>query len=267
MSSGNKAIRNTSKKRYIILGAVFYLTLLVAYAPASILSWAIEKSGIREIGLRNTSGSLWNGSGQLVSLSGKNKAYILTKLDWDISLGNLFLGKLKTYINFSDDALMGKATVALGFGSINIENLKLGLPASTISQFYKPAALMSPSGNITINSKKLELTRDSISGKAKLQWHDAGSRLSSVRPLGDYELLITSNKEGSKANIRIKTLAGALNATANGAWDIAKTGALTLNGHVTPVSNKAELEPLLRLLGRDMGGGKRALRVNTKLSL
>jgi len=267
MKAGNTGSGTINKRRYILLGLLFYIILLIVYAPASLLPWLLDKSGVTQISLRNTSGSLWNGSGQLVSLVSKNKAYRLTRVDWNISAGSLLLGRLKAGISFNDDALMGKAMLSIKPSGLLIENLKLGLPASTFAQFYKPAALLSPSGNITINSNMLEISKGSIAGSAKAQWHDAGSRLSSVNPLGNYELNIISSKKGDKANINIKTLSGPLKTTASGSWDVSKSGMLSLNGHVQPTSNKLELEPLLRLLGRDLGGGKRALRINTRLSL
>lgn len=256
-----------NKRRYILLGLLFYIMLLIVYAPATLVPWALDKSGVTGISLRNTTGSIWKGSGQLVSLVSKNRAYRITQVDWDISASSLLLGRLKARMSFSDDALMGKSVLSLKPGGLLIENLKLGLPASTVAQLYKPAALISPSGNVTINSKMLEITKDSIAGSVKAQWHDAGSRMSSVNPLGSYELNITSSKKGDIASINIKTLSGALNTTASGSWNVAKSGVLSLNGHIQPTSNKAELEPLLRLIGRDLGGGKRALRINTKLSI
>ena len=256
-----------NKRRYILLGLLFYIILLIVYAPASLVPWVLDKSGVTEFSLRNTSGSLWKGSGQLVSLISKNKAYRITQVDWNISAGSLLLARLKAKMSFSDDALMGKAVLSLRPGGLLIENMKLGLPASTIAQFYKPVALVSPSGNVTINSNMLEISKGSIAGSAKAQWHDAGSRMSSVNPLGSYELNIISSKKGDIASINIKTLSGALNTTASGSWNLAKSGVLSLNGHIQPTSNKAELEPLLRLIGRDLGGGKRALRINKKLSL
>jgi general secretion pathway protein N len=256
-----------NKRRYILIGVILYLILLIAYAPASLIPWLLDKSGVSEISLHNTNGSLWNGSGQLVSMAGKNKAYQITQVNWNISATSLLLGRLKAAISFSDDALMGKTTLTVKPGGLLIENMKLGLPASTVAHIYKPAALLNPSGNITINSKMLEISKDSISGKARAQWHDAGSRMSSVNPLGSYELNIASNKKGDKASINIRTLSGSLSATASGSWDIAKSDMLVLNGQIKPTSNTAELEPLLRFLGRDLGGGKRALRINTKVSI
>lgn len=253
------------KRKLIIAGLLIYIALLIASIPSSIIPWIMQKYGIKDMGMQNTTGTIWNGSGLLISPSGNNSAYAIANISWNLSISRLFIGRIMADINFNDDALMGKTVITLSHNEIVLDNLKIGMPASTVSYFFKPAALIGPSGNVTVNSNHLEVRPGSIIGKLKIQWHDASSKMSEVRPLGSYELDIVGNKDGKRARINLKTLSGKLDATASGYWDIAKSGRINISGFATPKSDQEQLEPLLQLLGRDMGGGKRRIALNRAL--
>lgn len=235
--------------------------------PSSLIPWIMEKYGISDIGLRETEGTIWNGSGLIISPVNRDSAYTIARINWNISTLYLLTGRLKVDISFNNEALMGRSDIILTFNSLSIGSLKLGMPASTLAYIYKPAGLANPTGNITVTAEHLVLGPGSLTGKASLQWHDAGNRFSTVNPLGSYELLVTGNKEGKKAALSLKTVNGILNLSGSGYWDVEKTGLLSLSGYANPISKQDELEPLMRLLGRDLGGGKRRLSFSRTIRL
>ncbi|MHB8348508.1 MAG: type II secretion system protein N, partial [Acidiferrobacterales bacterium] len=134
--------------------------------------------------------------------------------------------------------------------------------AQLISALYSPAALFSPAGRIQFNAKQFMVDSKNVSGGAVIQWHQAVSSLSSVRPLGDYRLSFDGH--GQSAALRLETLSGDLAVSGQGAWQL-NSGQVQFSGFAKAAAHSAELEPLLRLFGPDSGGGQRKLTLNSNL--
>ncbi|MDH5633668.1 MAG: type II secretion system protein N [Gammaproteobacteria bacterium] len=258
----NKPVRNL-----VATGLLFYVVFIIIYAPASLLAWAMEKAGISSFILQQPNGTVWHGHGLIATPAGSNQAAVITRVEWRIRPFHLLLGKLKTSLTFSDEALMGKATVSITPGTLLIDKLKLAAPASTVGLIYAPASLLSLSGNITVTANTFSLSRKQFLGTATLTWRDAGSALTPVNPLGNFEFGATSDKTGNKASIRGKNLDGPLVFSINGNWDIGGSQMLNLNGFIQPGERKQELEPLLRMIGNDNGGGRRNINLNMPMKL
>lgn len=257
-----KPVRNL-----VISGLLFYFLFLIIYAPASLLAWGIEKAGINTFTLQRPGGTIWHGYGHIAVPAGNSEATVITRVEWTILPLHLLVGTLKTSLAFSDDALMGKAVVSATPGALLIDNLKLAAPASTISLIYAPASLVSPAGNIAVTADAVSLSSKQFLGTAKLTWRNAGSALTQVNPLGDFEFAAKGDKTGNKATIIGKTLGGPLLVSLNGSWDIGGTQMLNLNGFAQPRDKKQELEPLLQMIGNDAGSGRRNIRISTPLKL
>jgi hypothetical protein len=155
-------------------------------------------------------------------------------------------------------------TVQFGSGQVQWIDTDATFPAQSVSTFYPPAALLSATGQAQLHTARFSVGQKGIEGSGEIVWKNAGSGLSSVQPLGDYRLEVTG--DGKAANLKLTTVSGPLALGCQGKWQL-QNGQLQINGTAVPRERATELEPLLKLLGPDVGNGRRALALAMRLSI
>lgn len=249
---------------YLASGLVLYVVFLVATVPAKWVAWGIARMSNGVINLSQPSGGLWHGKGELVVLYPQATALRLGQTEWRVNPLWLFAGRLRLAIRMAGPTKLD-GTVQLARRAILLQDTTAAFPADLAGSFYSPAALFSPKGQIRVNTAALEITDSGLSGDADIIWQGAGSKLSSVQPLGDYRLRVQG--QGESASIALNTLRGDLVLTGRGEWAIKKAGNIQFVGNAKPRARRMELEPILRLLGKDQGGGQRPLVLKARLPL
>ena len=249
---------------YIVLGVVFYLVFLLATAPASLLAEAAADFS-DSVRLRQTRGTLWHGSAQLHAGTPATGVRDLGRLQWNVKPWWLLVGRAQLGVQIDGASVRGQAQIGVSRGRIALEELDASLPASLVNLVYGPAAFFEPTGTIDVRAPNAELTANGLTAKVEAQWRGAGGRFTGPASLGDYRIEITGS--GPNATIRLSTLRGNLDLSGQGTWDVAGDGALQFTGRARPRGDSAQLEPLLRALGRDMGGGERQIRFNVHIPL
>ena len=249
--------------RYLVLGAIFYLAFLVVGAPSAWMAQGLKHFSQGRLGLAQTSGSLWRGQGELFIAFNSKEDRRLGRIEWRIEPWWLLLGRVQTRLQISAPDADLRGAVGLAFRKIAVRELSATLPADLAVAFYSPAMLFGAQGRVQIKSEELEFGGDGVRGGAEILWQGAGSRLSSVSPLGDYRLSFAG--QGKLAQIKLETVRGDLMLGGEGQWR-PESGALQFNGSARPAAHAQELEPLLRVLGPDQGGGQRSISVNLRLA-
>lgn len=263
--SGARQTPWLTTRRMIVLGVLAFVLALVVRLPADWAAWALNRYSHGKLMITRPLGTVWSGSGQLV-LSQNNNPILLGPLRWSLPAWKLVTGTVRVKLNIPGNQLAGKVTVDIGWGGdFGIRDVQLLLPADVMAGFYPPAALISPAGMINVESESLSLGPKKIDGSARIRWNNAGSTLSPVQPLGTYQAEITGKE--ARAEIRLTTVQGALQLAGQGNWQPFGDGRLNFNGTAQPREKQEELETLLKLLGRDLGGGKRLLKLNTVLRI
>ena len=253
------------KKRwwlYAVFGLVFYLLFLIIEMPASWFAWGLNYYSHNIVRLDPLSGSLWHGKGQLIIYYPQTVPHDFGRTEWSINPFWLLTGRVQLTLQTNTPDRQIKTTLGIAKGSLFIKDTDAAFPASFVSQLYPPAALIGPQGQVRLRTSELVFDQQTLEGNATLEWQGAGSSLSNVRPLGDYRLDITG--AGKTANLKLTTLRGGLELSGQGQWQLA-SGQLQLTGSATPRERAGELEPLLKLIGEDMGNGKRQLILNSYL--
>ena len=97
-----------------------------------------------------------------------------------------------------------------------------------------------------------------MQGGATLQWRGAGSALTPVAPLGDYELRLDGSGTAVRASLR--TLVGPLRLEGSGSWTPGASPAFLGTARVAP-EFRVQLEPLLRLIAVERGDGSFELQL------
>ncbi|MCR4300172.1 MAG: type II secretion system protein N [Sulfuricaulis sp.] len=254
-----------SKKRwllYIIFGLVFYILFLIIEMPASWVAWGLNRYTQGTVRLDPISGSLWGGNGRLVMYYPPTTPHDFGQAKWHINPLWLLTGRVKLSLQTNHQDKKIKTTVEWANEYFILHDTEADFHAPFIAQIYTPLALINPQGKVSLITSELKMTPEKLEGIAVLEWSNAGSSLSSVQPLGDYRLDITGADK--TANLKLTTLRGDLEFTGQGQWQL-RTGQLTISGVALPRARVDELESLLRMIGKDEGGGKRTLNINTRL--
>lgn len=248
---------------YVVAGLVLYLVFLVASAPASWVAWGLARAGQNMVTLAAPRGTVWRGEAQLYAGGPANTQHV-GRLTWRLLPLRLFLGDIALDLGLTEGGLQARLIVQRGPGQLTLEDLNATVPAPLAGVFYAPALFVAPTGTLELRSENLALTRASLTGEAQILWRGAGGRFTGPASLGDYRLDLSG--QGERATLRVSTVGGELEVSGNGEWRVGG-GQLRFAGSAQPRSDAARLEPLLRPLGPDRGGGRRDLRFETRLPL
>lgn len=245
-------------RRWALLGAglLLYLMCLLITAPASLMAWAVARASNGMILLEQPEGRLWRGRGSsLVLASASAGPQTFGSVTWNAGTLRLLTGKLAIDVTIEGSA-QGTGTLIVRRRSIQLVHTRLAFAAIAAIPFFPALQLVQPRGEIAVHTEDLLFSDDTATGNAEALWKDASSALSPVKPLGTYRARI-ERKEGP-ARFEITTAEGALQISGSGTWVPAK-GA-SFDGVARAQSSQAQLEALLRLLGRDTGNGSYQLQ-------
>ena len=250
---------------YLFVGIAAYVIFLIVTVPATWLSWGLARITQGTVDLSEERGSLWVGRGRLVVHYPRSASRDLGNTEWRVNPLWLPLGRLQ--ISLKATGSQSDLSVAVGVTPkrIVLQRSHISADANMASAFYAPARLLAPKGRLQFNADDLALDKKGLHGNAVVTWEGASSGLSSVQPLGDYRIDISGT--GADAALKLTTLRGDLQLSGTGRWQLLETGDLQFNGIARPKSRGQELQSLLNLLGRDQGGGRRTLRLRTRLPL
>jgi general secretion pathway protein N len=254
-----------SKRRwwlYSIFGIVFYLLFLIFELPAFWFAWGLNRYTQGSMQIDPIAGSFWNGNGRLVIYYPSTTPHDLGQARWQINPFWLLTGHVQVALQTHHQDKRITTTLQLTRTSFKLLDTDIEFPATFVGQLYAPLSLISPQGRVKISTTTLLVTTEKMEGAAQMEWLNAGSSLSSVQPLGDYRLDITGADK--IANLRLTTLRGDLELTGQGQVQL-RTGQLQISGFAFPRARVGELDPLLKMIGNDEGGGKRKLTISARL--
>ncbi len=245
------------------LGLAFYLAFLIATAPAVWVSWAMVRASRGIVSIDRPAGTIWRGRGELVIHIVSSPPQRLGAARWVINPLWLIAGQLRTHAAVHGPGTEVRADLGLGYRRIILSDVAASFPAQLVGVLYSPAALAGPAGQVHVSAKRFTLGSRTVSGSAVVQWQQAASSLSSVRPLGDYRLYLDGH--GSSAALRLQTIGGSLMVNGQGIWQLV-SGQIRFSGMARPAADAAALEPILRMFGPDRGGGRRDFDIAANLA-
>lgn len=234
----------------IAIGLGVYALALIATAPATLVDAGLQHASDGRLRLAEAKGTLWSGTGLLEVRDKTGQNGIAKNFAWRIVPQSLLRGHLVYEIG------LGQATrrfpVTISLSRIELTNADISLPAAALGLAVPKLAPLELSGEVQLHIARLSIERSAMRGNATLQWRDAGSGLSPVSPLGDYELRIGS--EGALLRTTLRTLQGPLQLDGGGSWMIGARPALSITARVLPAQRQL-LAPLLRLIAVERSDG------------
>jgi general secretion pathway protein N len=185
--------------------------------------------------------------------------YALGRLEWTLSPFWLAVLHPRSVVHLSGSEIELTGRISASYRSIRLQDVSGKASVSLLTKLYSPAALFDPGGQFGITSEMVSFDDRGVQGRAELVWENASLNVSDVKPLGDYRLSL--NGEGQVVHLVIATSQGSLSVTGQGKVML-DTKQYSVVGEMVPTAHATELEPVLRLVGGDAGGGRRTFAVN-----
>lgn len=249
---------NMRRRPFWVLFVLTFMSLAIAHAPASLVSGIISKASGDTLVLANTDGTLWQGAGT-PAIRRSGGGYIpLPAIHWELSPLTLFGGKLLIQFTRDDAPTLPAMAVIVSPRQIDIHDAALTLPPEIVGELVPMLRPLQFTGQFLVNSPALTIASNTITGTATATWRHAGSALSQVNPLGNYQITLTAT--GSQINIALTTQSGALLMNGQGSWS--PTGGLNFSAEAQATAESQDkLAELLVYLGPETRPGVRSINL------
>ena len=238
----------------VVLGA--YAVALIATAPATLADAGLQRASGGRLRLAEAQGTLWSGTGQLEIRDPGGRNAVARPLAWRVVPESLLRGHLVCEIGLEQGRR--RFPVTLSLSRIELANADISLPAAVLGLGVPKLAPLGLTGDVLVHVARLSIGRSATRGSATLQWRSAGSALTPVSPLGDFELRLEG--EGPAVRATLHTLQGPLQLDGRGSWMRGDSPAFLAMARVPP-QHQQQLAPLLRLIAVERGDGSFALQL------
>ncbi|MDD2545385.1 MAG: type II secretion system protein N [Burkholderiaceae bacterium] len=231
------------------------LPTLLVYAPAAWLAQGVDQASGGRVQLAQARGTVWTGSAQLVLTGGaasQDRSALPGRVHWQIRpRWNGF--QTQVHADCCATApLQAQLTVDGGRLQLALANGGLRLPATLLEGLGAPWNTLQAQGQLALQTQDLAFQwnagRLALQGRLQLDALGVSSRLSTLRPMGSYRLVLQG---GDLPTLALSTLEGALQLQGSGQW-VGQRLRFTGEASASP-EREAALSNLLNLIGRRQG--------------
>lgn len=246
-------------KRWALLaiGLGSYAIALIATAPATLLDAGLRRFSEGQLRLAGAQGTLWLGAGQFEIRDAGGRTGLSKRLAWRLRPQAALLAQLRYEVEF--DAGSRPFPVTILWSGVELKDADIRLPAGALGLGVAKIAALELTGEVNLRVSSLFIGRSAARGSAALQWLRAGSLLSPVPALGDYELHLEG--KGPAVSAILRTLQGPLQLDGQGSWAIGDRPVFLATAQI-PDELKPKLEPFLRMIAVERSEGRFELRLN-----
>lgn len=234
----------------IVTALGLYATILLATAPATLIDRGLRDASQGRMRLAQASGTLWSGTGQLQSRDPRGSAGLSEGVKWRLQGINPWRAELAFRVEL--DSGLRAFALRLSWSELEVAGAEFNLPAIALGQLLPQLAPLGLSGEAHVQIPRLAIGSNTLRGDAALQLREAGSALTPVSPLGDYELRIQAS--GSNGRGTLTTLHGPLQLAGQGTWSKNRKPQFLANARMPP-KLRSQLAPFLRLVAVEQGDG------------
>ena len=238
-------------------GAVLGLLCgLLGWAPARWLTTPISHLSAERVQWQHVRGTVWSGSAQLALSGGpgsQSSVALPGRIEW--SLRPRWDAGLEVSLHLpccTPQALHLRVLPSWSGLHVQVQDGQSTWPASVLTGLGTPWNTLQAQGQLRLHTQQLQLAwaqeRLQVSGQASLGLINVSSSLSTLRPMGSYQLLLTG---GSPPRLQLDTLNGRLQLQGRGEWI---GGRWRFEGEASAASeHEAALSNLLNVLGQRQG--------------
>lgn len=236
---------------WLVAGLVTIAITLIAFFPATWMAPAVEAQTGGRLTLGDAQGTIWNGSAFIGGApSGNDPVTPLLpgRFNWRLS-PMVLLGQVDAVLE-NPGALSQPVRITGSWNQWQVSPAEVSLPAERLAGLGAPLNTVQPSGRMRLSWNPMQLTREgqkvALSGTMTMQLDDIASRLSPIKPLGAYQLIM--DWRGQQAQLDLKTVKGPMLLSGSGRII---NGRLQFSGKAEAEAGQEErLANLLNLLGQ-----------------
>ena len=240
----------------LALAVGIYIIGLIATAPATFVDASLQRASDGRLRLAAAQGTVWSGAGQINMLDAGRRVVVAKDLAWRLLPASLLRGHLTCEVEL--DQATKRFPVVISLTRIELADADINLPAAILGVGVPQLAPLNLGGELLLHVASASIGRSHIQGNATLQWRAASSALTSVSPLGDYELSIAD--EGTAMRSSLRTLQGPLQLDGKGTWAHGGNLAFLATAHIS-AQYQQQLAPLLRLIAVERSEGNFELQL------
>lgn len=242
---------------FVFAALLGIVAALVGFAPATLADWGLQQATAGRLGLAETDGTVWRGSGRLVliDVNGRQRASrtvagvaIPGRVRWSVNMLPLALGIIDAGVRL--DGMADVVRLSGGLREMRISAGQLSLPSVDLGRLGSPWNTIKPAGALALRWDGLTLRQGSFDGRADIELRNMASALTPVNPLGSYRIGVVG--EGSQARLDINTINGPLLLEGQGTWNSRQGVRFTAQASAEE-RESARLATLLGLIGRREG--------------
>lgn len=252
--------RTSSPWRWALLGAATGLLLAsVLWAPARWLAAAVAQATQGRVLLQQPRGTVWSGDALLSLGPGHASAELRSlpsRLRWQWGLAGLGLRLSLSSACCTPEPLQWRLARESGRWALRLDDQRSAWPMSLLAGLGAPWNTLQAEGQLQWHSQGLALGwTDGVlhwQGQAELQVQDLASRLSTLRPMGSYRIVLAGGAAGTATPaLTLSTLQGPLRLSGQGQWLGQR---LRFTGEASADEGfEAALSNLLNIIGRREG--------------
>ncbi|MBL0422737.1 type II secretion system protein N [Ramlibacter sp. AW1] len=243
---------------WAVLGAALGLLLAVLlFAPARWAAAAVANATSGRLLLENARGTIWNGSARMVLTGGsgsRDAAALPTRLEWRLTPAPGGFGLRVASACCTTEPIALALSPRWGGAAVRVTNgAPSQWPASLLVGLGTPWNTLDLEGDLRLSTQDLAVSwtdgRVQMDGRADLAAMRLGSRLTTLRPMGSYQLSLIG---GPAPSLRLSTLPdSSLQLSGTGNWVGSR---LRFNGEASAAPEReAALANLLNIIGRRQG--------------
>jgi hypothetical protein len=238
------------------LGLGAYAIGLIATAPASLIDAGLQQASEGRLRLAEAHGTLWSGTGHVEVRDRMRRSGVAKRITWEVLPAYLLRGQLRCEVGL--DRTDKRFPVTISPARIELADADIDLPAAALGLAVPKLAPLGLSGDVLLHVARVSFGRSAIQGNATLQWRGAGSALTRVSPLGDYELRFEG--EGAAVRASLRTVRGPLQLDGQGSWASGGNPAFLGTARIPP-EHLQQLAPLMRMIAVERGEGNFELQL------
>lgn len=236
---------------WVTAGIAVALATLLIFFPVAWVATILEQQSAGRLTLGDAHGTLWQGSayiGGAASSRDPVTPLLPGRFSWRLS-PMILLGSIHAEVE-NAAALSQPVTVTGNWHQWQISGAAISLPAERLAALGAPLNTILPSGQMRLSWQPLQLVqqhgRIEMTGSIKLEMHDVASRLSPVKPLGSYDLVL--DWQGTHAAVMLDTVQGPMLLNGSGTFS---DGHLQFSGTArAEAGQEQKLANFLNLLGQ-----------------
>ena len=233
------------------LGLGAFAAALIAFAPATLVDARLERASGGRLRLAEAQGSLWSGAGWIEIRDAHGRAGVAKRLAWRVLPGSLLRARLVAEVELDQAARPFPVTISLS--RIEIADAGIRVPAAVLGLGMPRIAPLRLTGDVLVDIPRLSVGRGRMDGDATLKWRAAGSALTPISPLGEYEVRFKA--VGPAVHAALRTLEGPLQLEGKGTWSNGAAPSFLITARV-PAQHREQLAPLLGLIAVQRGAGR-----------